>query len=80
MTPEDREALKAAPRSGNSPNPTGIAGAVMSDESYVNRGVNPGLNPAMNNSGILGQTVNPNEIEATQSSELGDETEVSGSV
>lgn len=80
LTQKDKEALKEAPRSGNSPNPTGIAGTVMSDESYVGRGENPGLSGAANNSGVLGQTVNSGEIEAAQSSELGSETDISGGV
>ena len=66
MKQEDREVLKDAPRSGNSPNPTGIAGTIMSNESYVNRVESLGLNPAMNNSGILGQIASPSKIEATR--------------
>ena len=80
LTNEDRDDLREAPRSGNSPHPTGVAGTVMSDESYVGRGESSGLSQAANSAGALGQTVNPGEIEAAQSSELGNETDISGGV
>jgi hypothetical protein len=38
------------------------------------------LNNAENNSGVLNQTVNPDEVEAAKSSELGSGTDVSGSI
>jgi hypothetical protein len=80
LSERDKDALKSAPHSGNSPNATGIAGTVMSDESYAGRGESPGLSNAENDSGVLSQTVNSGEIEAAQSSEQGNETDISGGV
>ncbi|HEX8246739.1 MAG TPA: hypothetical protein VF599_01035 [Pyrinomonadaceae bacterium] len=78
LSESDKDALKSAPRAGNSSHPTGVAGVVMSDESYVGRGESPGLDNAENDSGVLTQTVNSGEIEAAQSSETGNETDISG--
>ncbi|HEY8558882.1 MAG TPA: hypothetical protein VIL74_00660 [Pyrinomonadaceae bacterium] len=70
LSREDRDALKSAPHSGNSPNATGIAGAVMSDESYAERDADGEFNsdppPA---SGVVNQTIKPAEIDASVESD-----------
>ena len=66
LSDRDREALKSAPHSGNSPNPTGIAGSVMSDEAYVNRDENSEFNAEIPpDSGVVNQTIKPDEIDAS---------------
>jgi hypothetical protein len=70
LSERDREALKSAPQSGNSPNPIGIAGTVMSDESYINRDQASEFNADVpNESGVINQTVKPDEINASVSSD-----------
>lgn len=69
LSERDRDALKSAPHSGNSPNPTGIAGTVMSDESYINRDRASEFNAdAPPDSGVINQTVKPDEIDAAKAS------------
>lgn len=80
LSERDKDALKSAPRAGNSSNPTGVAAVMMSDSLDVGRGESPGLDNAANDSGVLTQTVNSGEIEAAQSSEPGNETDISGGV
>ena len=70
LSERDKEALKGAPHSGNSPNTTGIAGVVMSDESYINRDENSEFNSDLpTDSGVFNQTIKPDEIEASSSSD-----------
>ncbi|HEX8639327.1 MAG TPA: hypothetical protein VF692_14755 [Pyrinomonadaceae bacterium] len=70
LSDRDKEALKSAPHSGNSPNPTGIAGTVMSDESYINRDENSEFNSDLpTDSGVINQTIKPDEIDASSSSD-----------
>ena len=66
LSEQDKDALKSAPHSGNSPNPTGIAGTVMSDESYINRDENSEFNSDLpTDSGVINQTIKPDEIDAS---------------
>jgi hypothetical protein len=70
LSERDKDALKSAPHSGNSPNPTGIAGTVMSDESYVNRDEKSEFNSdTPPDSGVINQTIKPDEIDASVSSD-----------
>ena len=70
LTDADKDALKSAPHSGNSPNPTGIAGTVMSDESYINRDEASEFNSDLpTDTGIINQTIKPDEIDASISSD-----------
>jgi hypothetical protein len=70
LSETDKEVLKSAPHSGNSPNPLGIAGIVMSDESYVNRDENSEFNSDMpTDSGVINQTIKSDEIDASTSSD-----------
>ena len=70
LSDRDKEVLKGAPHSGNSPNPNGIAGIVMSDESYVNRDENSEFNSDVpTDSGVINQTIKPDEIDASTSSD-----------
>lgn len=70
LSEHDKDALKSAPHSGNSPNPTGIAGTVMSDESYINRDEASEFNSDLPiDSGVINQTIKPDEIDASVSSD-----------
>ena len=69
LSDRDKEALKSAPHSGNSPNPIGIAATVMSDESYINRDEKSEFNSDLpTDSGVVNQTIKPDEIDASTSS------------
>lgn len=66
LSESDKEALKSAPHFGNKPNPTRIAGVVMSDESYTNRDENSEFNSDLPmDSGIINQTIKLDEIDAS---------------
>jgi hypothetical protein len=71
LSDADKDALKSAPHSGNSPNPTGIAGTVMSDKSYINRDEASDYNSDLptDTGGIINQTIKPDEIDASTSSD-----------
>ena len=70
LSGRERDALKSAPHSGNSPNAIGIAGTVMSDESYINRGEKSEFNSDLPiDSGVVNQTIKPDEIDASTSSD-----------
>ena len=70
LSDRDKDALKSAPHSGNSPNPVGIAGTVMSDESYINRDEKSEFNSDTPiDSGVVNQTIKPDEIDASTSND-----------